>query len=65
MSSFVRRMWRAGTKDARRKPSGIPGFGSQLGVVNPRKPKKNPPRGSRRGKRSKAYIERRKARRAS
>lgn len=64
MSSLTRRMQRA----ARRRETQRSGsaarfadFGAMLGVHNERARPKSPPRGSRRGKRNKAYIERRKA----
>lgn len=39
MSSFIRRMQRAAGPPMRNKPSGIPNFGTKLGVTNPKAPK--------------------------
>lgn len=49
MSSFVRRMERASGLPHRRKPSGIPNFGTKVGVHVERAAKPKAPRGSRRG----------------
>lgn len=64
MSSLTRRMQRAARRRETQR-SGSAGrfadFGSMLGVDREQPRPKSPPRGSRRGKRNKAYIERRKA----
>ncbi len=49
VSSLIRRMERAAGLPKRRKPSGLPHFGTKLGVTNPVKAKRHVARGSRRG----------------